>query len=369
MVIIAALTGILLIVYLTMSLLFLVGLFIPSQARSADRPFVSILIAARNEQDHIIACLESAVRQSYPKDKFEVIVIDDRSTDGTYQAVSQFSSLHPQIKLLHISSKPKKLSGKKNALDAGIKVAEGEILLFTDADCRVKNTWVEGMVSHFNSDVGAVIGFSAIESNNIFERWQEYDFLALMSATCGITNIGFPLAASGQNLAYRRKAFDSVGGFQTIKERISGDDTLMIQLIRKNTKYKTVFASQDSTFNITRPTHTLKEFIHQRSRWASNGIVMLRMNPAFFLYLIDVYALHLLLVAGLLVGMIHLPLVIMTLFAWISKGIVDFAVTFSGARQFKMKFSHAYFLWWFLLQTPLILWVGLKGSLGLFKWK
>jgi cellulose synthase/poly-beta-1,6-N-acetylglucosamine synthase-like glycosyltransferase len=313
--------------------------------------------------------LDSVVQQTYPKDKFEIIVIDDRSADKTSLLVSEFAMHHPQVSLLSISAKPENVSGKKNALDMGIKNSKGEMLLFTDADCCVKETWIEGMVSYFVHNVGAVIGFSSVESKTFFERWQEFDFLALMSATCGITNMGFPLAASGQNLAYRRKAFDTVGGFERIKERISGDDTLMIQLIRKHTSYRIVFAGEAGTFNSTLPTHTLNEFIHQRSRWASNGTILLQLNPFFFYYLFSIYCLHVLLVTGLLLSFAYLPILFMTAFAWITKGIMDFTVTFYGAQVFKKKYPYALFVVWFFLQTPLVLWVGLKGALGYFKWK
>ncbi|MBL7994456.1 glycosyltransferase [bacterium] len=369
MIIIAVLTGVVLIVYLVMSLLYLIGLFLPARNNNLSQPFVSVLIAARNEQNNIIRCLESVVNQTYPKDLFEVIVIDDRSADNTALLVSEFSRLNLHVKMICVSDKPEKISGKKNALSIGINESKGEILLFTDADCRVKDSWVAGMVSCFLEDVGVVIGYSEVESKTFFERWQELDFLTLMSAACGITNLGFPLAASGQNLAYRRKAFDAVGGFEKIIERISGDDTLMIQLIKRYTSYRTVFSGHAGTFNTTLPMNTLYEFIQQRARWASNGTIMLRLNPLFFFYLLSIYCLHFLLVAGLALSAFHVTIMVITAFVWITKGIVDFAVTFHGAHIFKKKYSFTVFVAWFFLQTPLVLWVGIKGALGYFKWK
>lgn len=367
--VLALFIGIFLIVYLFVGLLYVVGLYLPPRAGASARPFVSVIIAARNEENNILRCLTQVMRQTYPADKFEVIVVDDRSTDQTARIISDFAAQFPQVKLLHISDKPENISGKKNALDRGIKESKGEILLFTDADCLVKESWIDGIAAYFTDKVGAVIGFSSVEAVTFFERWQEYDFLSLMSAACGITNIGFPLAASGQNLAYRRKAFDLVGGFERIKERISGDDTLMIQLIRKQTEYQIVFSGDTGTFNTTQPMGTLNELIHQRSRWASNGTIMLQLNPVFFFYLVSVYFLHVLLVAGFILSFQHFSVLLITAFAWTTKGIVDFAVTYSGAQLFHKKFSPLIFLSWFILQTPLILWVGLKGAIGLFRWK
>lgn len=369
MTILALLIGVLLIIYLGMGLTFLVGLFIPARKVNSVKPFVSVIIAARNEEKNIARCLEHLVCQTYSQKLYEIIVVNDRSDDATTDIVSEFAAKYKTIRCVGINEKPQNISGKKNALTKGIAESKGEILLFTDADCVVKESWIENMVGYFPEDVGAVIGFSAIESKTLFERWQEFDFLSLMAATCGITNIGFPLAASGQNLAYRRKAFDAVGGFEKVKERISGDDTLMIQLIRKHTDYRIVFASDPGTFNATLPMGSLTELIHQRSRWASNGTIMLRLNPLFFLYLVCLYMLHIMLLAGLVLCVIYPSMLIITVFAWITKFIVDFAVSHTGIQFFSRKFSFPLFLSWFILQTPLILLVGLKGMLGYFKWK
>lgn len=369
MTILALIIGILLIIYLGMGLTYAVGLFMPARRINSGKPFVSVIIAARNEEKNIARCLENLVRQTYSRELFEIIVVDDRSDDGTASVLSEFTAKHNVIRWIRISEKPQNVSGKKNALTQGIADSKGEILLFTDADCVVKETWIENMVAYFSEEVGAVIGFSAVESGNLFERLQEYDFLSLMSATCGITNVGFPLAASGQNLAYRRSAFDAVGGFEKVKERISGDDTLMVQLIRKYTGYRIVFASDPGTFNSTLPMGSLTELIHQRSRWASNGTIMFRLNPLFFLYLVSVYALHILLFAGLIIGSVYPAVMIMTLFAWLTKFVVDFLVGHSGVQVFRKKFSFPVFLLWFVLQTPLIIGIGFKGTLGYFKWK
>lgn len=369
MIVFTLLIGVFLVVYLVMGLVFLLGLFQPSPSRNSLRPFVSVIIAARNEQENIINCLQSVIAQTYPKDQFEIIVVDDRSEDKTSESVLSLAKDHPQLKLIWVSEKQDKISGKKNALDKGIRESRGDILLFTDADCRVKSTWIEGMVSYFDDKVGAVIGFSSVVSGSFFEQLQAYDFLALMTAACGAANFGLPLAASGQNLAYRRRTFEEAGGFKKIMERISGDDTLMIQQIRKNTSYKIVFAGKRETYNTTRPMTSMKTFIEQRSRWASNGTIMISLNPLFFFYLICVYGLHALLAGGLIAGFFYRPALIVSVFVWLTRFVVDFALMYNGSRAFNTPFSLKIFLMWFFFQTPLILLAGIKGSVGYFKWK
>lgn len=356
-------------IYVVMGLLFAMGLFLPARQQNAAQLFVSVIIAARNEERLLPDCLYSVLNQTYPGNLFEVIVVDDRSEDRTASMVQQFAEKHSNVRLIQIKEKAEKISGKKNALEQGIKVSRGDILLFTDADCTVQNTWIEGMVRYFTNDVGLVIGASFTKSAAWFERLQSFDFAAMKAAACGITNLGLPFAASGQNLAYRKAAFDEVGGFEKIWHRISGDDVLMMQLIRKLTKWKIVFSDDVGTFNSTRPEPTLRAFIHQRSRWASNTEMMLTMSPIFFIYLVSVYAFNVGLAGGLIAGIWNQLILSIAVFGWINKLIVDFLVTFLGFKKFSKPFSFSIFLTWFFLQTPYVLWVGLRGGLGLFKWK
>ena len=185
------------------------------KGQNSEQPSVSVVIAARNEEGCIASCLTDLARQTYPQNRYEVIVINDGSSDGTVDVVKAFARERRNIRLLHAPDPMERgLSPKKNALDAGIRQATGEIILTTDADCRVLPTWIEGMIRYFEPDVGVVIGFSQIgkpdERLSLFERLQALDFLALMSAAAGSANIGIPLAASGQNFAYRRKVFEEV---------------------------------------------------------------------------------------------------------------------------------------------------------------
>ncbi|MBX7150485.1 glycosyltransferase [bacterium] len=356
-------------IYVVTGLLFVMGLFMPASQRNAVRPFVSVIIAARNEEQSIPDCLNSVLNQTYPSDLFEIIVVDDRSNDRTPEIIRDLTKRNPSVKLIQIKEKPENISGKKNALEQGIKASRGEILLFTDADCGVKITWIEGIVKYFTKDVGLVIGASFTRGATWFERQQSFDFAAMKAAACGITNLGLPFAASGQNLAYRRVAFDEAGGFEKIRHRISGDDVLMMQLIRQLKKWKIVFAGDAGTFNSTRSEPTLSAFIHQRARWASNTEMMLTMSPLFFTYLVSVYGLNVFLAGGLIWGIWNKLMLGLVVFGWINKLIIDFLVTYLGFQKFQKPFSFSFFLTWFFLQAPYVLWVGLQGGLRLFKWK
>jgi cellulose synthase/poly-beta-1,6-N-acetylglucosamine synthase-like glycosyltransferase len=153
------------------------------------------------------------------------------------------------------------------------------------------------MVSYFTDDVGMVVGFSQMglkrEKRSVFEQLQAIDFLALLSAAQGSLNFNYPLAATGQNLAYRKVAFQQVGGFDEIGHRLSGDDVLLLQLIFRKTNWKICFAPDKRAFNSTLPEKTFTGFINQRKRWASNGSYQFKLNKGFLLIVVNTFLINL----------------------------------------------------------------------------
>jgi cellulose synthase/poly-beta-1,6-N-acetylglucosamine synthase-like glycosyltransferase len=354
-------------VYVTVAFLFLGGLFRRKRKGQSEQPDVSVIIAARNEERCIADCLTDLTHQTYPPDRYEIIVVNDGSHDRTAEIVGTFTREHGNIRLLQAPDPAERgLSPKKNALDTGIREAKGEIILTTDADCRIPPTWIEGMVGCFEPDVGVVIGFSQIgsphEKPSLFERLQALDFLALMSAAAGSANVGIPLAASGQNFAYRRRVFEEVGGFTRIGHRVSGDDVLFLQVVRQQTAWRAVFAMVNGTFTTTIGQKTLLGFIEQRKRWASNGIYQYRLNKPFFAYIVAVFVMNLLLLT-------LVPYTLIGFWCLVLKVGVDLAVTLRGAILFRRKDLLRVFPLWTILQIPYIVVVGIGGTLGQVRWK
>ena len=241
-------------IYFLIVLSFLIALFFPNRNRTNKKVFISVVIAARNEEKNIGNILNHLINQTYPRELYEIIIVNDGSEDRTGEIINEFARKHSNIR--HIRAKVDKTTGltaKKNALNQGIQQSKGELILSTDADCHVKPSWIETMVSYFTDDVGMVVGFSQFGhpggKYSVFEQLQAIDFLSLMGAAQGSINLGCPLAASGQNIAYRRKTFDEINGFQRVKDRVSGDDVLLLQLIYKLTDWKIRFASSPQSFN------------------------------------------------------------------------------------------------------------------------
>ncbi len=361
------------IIYSITGIFFLIGLIKKKIFISRDKPFVSVIIAVRNEEKNIGGCLSDLSGQVYQDDKFEIIIVDDNSEDKTKEIIREFQKNFNKIKLLEIRENIENFSSKKYALNEGIKNSVGEIILTTDADCRLKPGWIDSMIANFTGDTGMVAGYSQVcekdKTDSIFTGVQALDFLSMMSAAAGSISLGFPLAASGQNLAYRKEAFYEVGGFSKIKNRISGDDLLLLQLIKKHTKFKVKFSYNDESFVTTHPVKSLKEFFSQRTRWASNASYQIKTDLSFFVYLVVLYLIN----VGLL---IFLPLsLIIREFSYIPvcclflKWITDSLVLLKGAKIFNRIDLLKYFILWEMFQPIYFAVVGIIGSFGRFTWK
>jgi cellulose synthase/poly-beta-1,6-N-acetylglucosamine synthase-like glycosyltransferase len=360
--------------YFLILLSFFIGLFFPNKQQSTKKYRVSVVVAARNEEQNIRTLLSELLQQTYPSSKYEIILVNDESEDGTGEIIDEFVNKYDNVKHIHaISDRETGLTAKKNALNQGIRQSTGELILSTDADCHVKPTWIETMVSYFTDDVGMVIGFSQLGDKqypySFFERVQAVDFLSLMAAAQGSSNLNFPLAVSGQNIAYRKAAFEAVGGFEKIKHRISGDDVLLLQLMRKYTNWKIRFAPSERAFNWTQPEKTIKSFLNQRKRWASNGSYQTRLNKIFFFFIVSVFITNLILLFGtpvyyLLYDTIKIPFICL-----LAKIIVEFSIILKGSLVYQRKDLVKYFPIWAVLQIPYVIFTGLMGSLGCFIWK
>ncbi len=360
-------------VYVAVVLLFWLGLFFPKPGLNRRQYSVSVVIAARNEQGTIGRLLEDLVHQTYPRDKYEVIVVDDDSADRTAEIVQSYVQKYPHFHYLRAEPGDGHLSPKKQALATGIAHGQGEIILTTDADCRVRSTWIETMVSYFLPRVWMVVGFSQLgrkhERRSTLEQLQAVDFLALMGAAAGSCNLGFPLAASGQNLGYRRCVYEEVGGFRAIGHRVSGDDVLLLQLVRRRTRWRLRFAASPRAYNASEPERSLRRLFHQRVRWASNGAFQLRQNLAFFAYILSVYLFNVALLGGAVCAPFVLALAVPVVASFAAKVLAELMLVGRAAQFFGRSDLLVYFPLWTVLEVPYVVVVGIVGTFGNFTWK
>ncbi|MFQ6616253.1 MAG: glycosyltransferase [Fidelibacterota bacterium] len=240
--------------------------------RPAQAPEVSIIVAARNEEKTIGTLLRDAVNQDYPGDRVEIIVVNDRSTDGTGDIVDRFSKTHPSVTQVVPGPPPPSWSYKKWALTEGVARSKGEILLFTDADCRLNKEWISTTVAPFRDPrIGMVAGPSPLEKDGgLWDRMLLLDSLGQDALAAGGLGRGLSITASGRNLAIRRKVFDQMEGYSHIETFPSGDDDLMMHKVSSG-GWKLTFCLTPAAEVKSPPPPDLLTFVRQRLRFASKG--------------------------------------------------------------------------------------------------
>lgn len=233
------------------------------------KPRITVIIPVRNEASNIYHLLKDLEAQSYTD--FEIVVIDDESSDNTKEIVEAFiEKTRFRIVLL---DKPLKENGghKKVAINHGIKNSIGDIIVTTDGDCRVPKKWLESIANAFLcTEVKLVSGpVSYLCGKSVFQRLQMIEFSSLISVGASTMNLGIPTMCNGANLSFRRSAFLEVGGYKNNQKLNSGDDEFLMHEIYKKHPKGVVFLKDKNAIVKTAPNSTWKEFKNQRIRWSS----------------------------------------------------------------------------------------------------
>lgn len=236
-----------------------------------DEPFVSIIIAARNEENNIATTLTSLIQLEYPIDKYEIIVVDDNSEDKTVEIVEEIRQKHNQLKLIQMTKRIANLNGKASAIHTAMNKARGAIIFVTDADCRVPSTWIRAHLSHYTSETSMVGGFTLLtekdKPSNLFSRVQSLEWLFVTAVGSGYSGLGIPLSIFGNNMSFRKDTYDGTGGFPKIGFSLVEDYALM-NAIRKQIRSKIRLQPDPKMIVQTNSLSSLKQFYIQRKRWA-----------------------------------------------------------------------------------------------------
>ena len=239
---------------------------------SVSAPFVSVVVAARNEENNLPECLNSLAHQTYPTDKFEIIVADDASTDRTAAICAQYEETHANMKSFVTVESPG-LRGKPNALAQAIDRAQGEVVLITDADCTVPPTWIEATANRFTPEVGLVGGITLQHSDNAFQGMQSLDWAYILGVAAASAALGKPLGSIGNNLSFRKQAYDEVGGYRKIQFSVTEDYSL-VQAILGTKHWKFLYPIDEKVLVESQPCPTLRSLIQQKHRWGKGGLDM-----------------------------------------------------------------------------------------------
>lgn len=252
-----------------------------------NKPFVSILIAARNEEDNIINCLNAIQQLHYPAEHIEVWIGDDQSTDATHKRVAAYIQDKPNHHLVSIKPSVSHVKGKANVLAQLAQQAQGEFLFITDADIEVPGYWIESILAGFEEHTGIVSGSTTVSGSGAFARTQRVDWAYASGMIHVVSEMKIPVTAVGNNMAIRRTCYDDTGGYENLSFSVTEDLQLFLVAIGKGWGFRNLLDAGSTAF--TTPLKTLKDALQQRKRWVSGAfrlpkqlVVFLALQAMFF---------------------------------------------------------------------------------------
>lgn len=338
--------------------------------QSPPATFISIIVPARNEAKNLPAMLDSVAAQDYPRHLFELMLIDDFSTDDTAAIASSYDFVK-LISLANFIEADSINSYKKKAIEIAVQHSSGKLLLTTDADCVVGKNWLGTIAAYYESTQAQLMVMPVMFTNNQqpLGIFQLLDFMSLQGITGASVYKKMHSMCNGANLAYTRTAFDTVDGFKGIDGIASGDDMLLMHKIAKRFPDGIHYIKSTKLIVLTEPMDTLRSFFQQRIRWASKADRY--DDKSIFWVLLMVYLLNVLLLADpFLLFFFYDPLL---LIAWFSFLLIKIVAEMYYLIPVAAFFGKTALLRFFPLAEPFhivyTVLAGWLGKFGTYEWK
>ncbi len=358
------LISVILFLYVLLILGYVIGWFKTKEiSQEIFCPKVSIIIAIRNEEECIVRLLKDLKSQIYTKDKLEVILVNDHSTDNTLSLLEKSDLDNFQI----INMKEGEV-GKKNAISMAVSLASGDIILASDADCSFTPNWARIMVSYFANDhvklVSGPVTFN--RHDGVFQSFQALEFLSLIVSGAGAIGIKNPIFCNGANMAYRKEVFLEVNNFRETNT-VSGDDVFLLHSVKAKYSDSIVFAKKEDAIVTTSSEKNFSGFINQRKRWAAKS--------SEYKDIASIYASYLVFFTNLsfvfLIAMLFYDNSFFSFFAlfFAIKFIVDFALLFPILKFFKREDLIKWILPFELFYSFYIILIIILSLTKKFEWK
>ncbi len=245
-------------------------------------PLVSVLIAARNEEEHLPRLLASLGQLDYPGEKLQILIADDQSSDSTLKIIKEWCD-RPSRSYIAIEGHQaftRNANGKANALAFLEERANGEFLFFTDADCEANPGWIKEAVSCMDERVGLLNGITQVKGGSLLAKMQEIDWWNTLGIVKVVTDLGWPTTGMGNNMVIRREALEKIGGFAHLPFCLT-EDLELSRSIRK-AGYRVIHQVSPEILLFTKAEPDWKSLIQQRKRWMQ-GVVTL---PVFWLVML-----------------------------------------------------------------------------------
>jgi cellulose synthase/poly-beta-1,6-N-acetylglucosamine synthase-like glycosyltransferase len=328
--------------------------------------FTSVVVAARNEETNIANLLNALLQQTYSSDFFEIIIIDDYSTDGTVEAAKGF--LNHRVHLIQPGTTAEQ-SSKKKAIEAGIQKAKGDLIVITDADCIPGKNWLQSIVcfQQKNKSVFIAAPVRLKQSASLLSIFQSLDFITLQGITAASVSANMHSMCNGANLAYLRSAFFEVDGFKGIDKLASGDDMLLMYKIWKKYPDRVHYLKSTKAIIETESVQSWKGFFAQRIRWSSKATYY--KDWSITLVLMFVYFFNFLFLILIIAGFIDKYYWLVLIFYLFGKTLIELPFVYSIAKFYKQQRLIALFLFLQPLHILYTIVIGLISQFGAYEWK
>lgn len=230
---------------------------------------VSVIVCAHDEEQNLKELIPLLLSQKHPE--FEVIVVEDRSNDDTYDYLLQATQQDTRLKMVRVSHKPDHVNGKKFGITLGIRAAKYEWLLFTDADCRPDNEhWIANITSQYDANTQVILGYSPYKkSEGLLNAFIRFESLLTGIQYMGMALLGKPYMGVGRNLAYTKTLFLQSKGFNNYVGVMGGDDDLFVNIHARAANTQVCMGLQTTTHST--PKNTWAEFLNQKLRHLHAG--------------------------------------------------------------------------------------------------
>ncbi|WP_082491632.1 glycosyltransferase [Pedobacter sp. Leaf194] len=333
----------------------------------APKTKVSIIVAARDEELNIAKTIDDLIAQKYPRALTEIIIIDDHSTDRTAEIVLSYQATN--VRLIKLNEDRALNSYKKKAIQTAIGTCTGDLIITTDADCRMGENWLTTVVALYEEKDFKMISspVAYFQERTLFERLQSLEFLYLIGLGASTIGNKSPSTCNGANLAYEKNIFYEVGGFQGIDDLASGDDELLLHKIAAKYPDKIGFLKNRDAIVYTHAKENLSSFIQQRKRWASKSTRY--KNKAIIVLGVFVWVFNISILANFVTGLFFEGYLAITFYQLLVKMILESLFLWNVTGFAKRRSLLVLIPVLNVLHILYIIYIGIAGNSGKYNWK
>lgn len=349
-------------IYVLIILLFIVGLIrLPKTEidTNLDKQKFSIIIPFRNEEESLGTLLKSIQDLSYQPDAFEVLFIDDESTDNSVKIIKKWQENLTNIRLY--PNKRHSNSPKKDAIQVGLKNCKFDYIITTDADCVLPKNWLYAYNTSIQKKQSLFLAgpIALKNSKNLIDLYQKYDSLSLIGVTMGSFGINKPMMCNAANMGFDKKSYLKI--LNSHNHIASGDDIFTLENFIKNTPEKIHYLNSTDALVYTKTENSWHKIIQQHVRWAAKSTHYKSLFTKFVGLIVLITQL------SIIIGLFIQPLI--TVFIWIVKLGFDFILIWIAAEKTEQKTTYIYYILMAIIYPFLNTYIGIKALFGGYTWK